>query len=266
MSDINVSAVLTPTAGRSARRAPVQARTRLVAAVVLAFGFAAVTQAALVPLMLGLALALALGLGVAQPDGRRAPLAALAARLARGLRLPLVLALAALLTLPFLSGSTVIWQAGPLALRAEGLAAGALLAGRLVAIVTVALALLGPVAPMQLVAGMRGLGLPALMADLAALTLRYLDDLRAELARMRLARRLRGGREGWRALGAEGMILAAVLIRSHRRAERIWAAMRLRGHGAASVPPLPAPTGRDRAAMAAAVAVAVAVVVLDRLA
>jgi len=71
------------------------------------------------------------------------------------------------------------------------------------------------------------------MADMTLLTLRYLADARAELARAELARQLRAGPVGWRALPDRAMILATSLIRAQDRAERVWAAMRLRGHGAA---------------------------------
>lgn len=232
---------------------PADARTRLVMAVVLAFGFAAVRDVALLPLLGLLALALALAAGGL-------------AGLLRRLRGAALLALAFVLVLPAIAGQTVLVQAGPLALHAEGLEAGLLIGGRLLAIVAVTLALLGPVPPLQLAAALRGLGVPGLMADLALLTLRYLDELRAELSRARLARTLRGGRGGWRDLPDTGLMLAAVLIRSQRRAERLWAAMRLRGHGAAIAAPPTAPAWHELAAMALALAVALAVVALDRLA
>lgn len=230
---------------------PLSPRARLVIALLLAFGIAALQGVRLLPAVLALAM---LAVLLAPERGE----------ILRRLRPPAVLALAFLLLLPVLSGSTPLVQAGPLVLTVEGLQAGLLVAGRLLAIVALVLTLLTPVAPVQLVAGLRGLGLPALMADLALLTLRYLDELGAELGRARLARQLRGGRARLRDLPDHGLLLATALIRAQVRADRLWAAMRLRGHGAGLAAPLPPLPGRDLAAIAAAAALALALVVTDR--
>ena len=191
-------------------------RARIVASLVLAFALSGVTSAAMLPVLL--------------------LIAALALWQARGpwrwLRAPLGLALAFVLGLGLASGTTVLLPLGPLALHAEGVQAGAMIAARMLAIVALVRALLGRLSPQALADGLRGLYLPPVMADMTLLTLRYLDDARAELARAELARRLRGGPVGWRGLPDRAMILAASLIRAQDRAERVWAAMRLRGHGA----------------------------------
>ncbi|TVQ84763.1 MAG: cobalt ECF transporter T component CbiQ [Chromatiaceae bacterium] len=232
---------------------PGDPRARLAMALILAFGFAAVGQVGTVPALLALALILALVAG--QP-----------ARLLRGLRGPLVLAAAFVLILPLVSGATVLWQAGPLRLRAEGLEAGLLIAGRLLAIVTVTLTLLATLPAHRLAAALRGLGSPALLADLLLLTLRYLDEVRGEILRARLARRLRGGGAGWRDLPGHGAMLALALIRSQRRAENIWAAMRLRGHAAGLAVPPPPLGASDRAGIAVAAGLAGLLLLMDRVA
>ena len=217
-------------------------------ALVLAFGVAAVRDLAIVPVLL--ALACGVVWATATPVLRR-------------LRGPAVLAAGIALGLALTAGETVLWRAGPLALRAEGLAAGALVAGRLLAIVAMTLALLAPLTPQEPATGLRRLGLPAAMADLALLTLRYVDELQAELGRARLARALRGGVGGWRALPDHGLILAAALIRAEARAERLWAAMRLRGHGAQALDALPLGMG-GWARIGLAVLAALTLVALDR--
>ena len=227
-------------------------RARLVAALLLAFGIAAVQGGAVLPLVAALAGGVVLALG----QGRR---------VVRGLRAPALLAMALLLVLPFAAGGTVLAQIGPLVLRQEGLQAAVLMATRLLSIVALTLALLAPLSPAQLVAGLRGLGLPGLITDLALLTARYLEETRAELARAQLARRLRGGRPGWRAVPDQAALLACALIRAQTRAERLWAAMRLRGHGAAQMVPAAALTTRDRVAMTGAAGAALALVLLDRM-
>lgn len=223
-------------------------RARLVMALMLAFAFAAVGNALLLPVLGAVALAVLARSGMG------------ARQVAVRLRAAGVLALGIVLVLPLMAGTQVLFQLGPLRWHAEGLAAGLLIAARLLAIVTVTLALLAPLPPYQLVAGARALGGPALMADLALLTLRYVDELRAELSRALLARRLRGGR----GLPDYGVILAAVLIRSHRRAENLWAAMRLRGYGAGGAPVLPPFGARDIRGIGLAAATGIALVLADR--
>ena len=220
-------------------------------ALILAFGFAAINRLAVLPLLFAVAFVLVLASG--QP-----------ARVARSLRAPLVLACAFALILPLVAGESVLWQAGPLRIRAEGLQSGLLIGGRLLAIVAVTLALLSTLPPHHLAAGLRGLRVPALVADLLLLTLRYLDELRGEFVRAGIARRLRGGRSGWRDLPALGATLAAALIRSQRRAETVWAAMRLRGHASGLTAPLPPLAGRDWAAIGVVTLLAALVLAADR--
>lgn len=226
-------------------------RARLVVALALAFGIAAVKGLAVLPLVMALAGGVALMLG----QGRL---------VLRRLRGPAILALGLVLVLPLISGESVLAQLGPFALRLEGAQAAALMAVRLLSIVALTLALLAPLSPFQLVGALRGLGVPALMADLAFLTLRYVDEVTAELRRAHLARKLRGGRSGWRALPDHAAVLAAGLIRAQARAERLWAAMRLRGYGTGLALPVAPLQARDWAAMTGAMIVALGVIWLDR--
>lgn len=217
----------------------------------LAFGIASVNGMTVLPLVALLAAGVALASGQAGTVLRR-------------IRGPALLALALVLVLPLVSGQTVLAQLGPVSLRQEGAQAAALIGVRLLSIVALTLALLMPLSPFQLVGGLRGLGVPSLMADLAMLTLRYLEEVTAELRRARLARRLRGGRAHWRALPDHAFLLAGGLIRAQVRAERLWAAMRLRGYGAGLAAPAAPMRHRDRAGMAGAVLVALGIVWLDR--
>lgn len=226
-------------------------RARLVVVLFLAFGIASVQGLAVLPWVMGLALGVVLVCGHWRLVLRR-------------MRGPALLALGLVLVLPLISGETVLARLGPLALRLEGVQAAALIAGRLLSIVALTLALLAPLSPLHLVAGLRGLRLPALMTDLALLTLRYLDEVRSDLRRAHLARQLRGGRRGWQALPDHARLLATSLIRAQARSERVWAAMRLRGYGtglALTIAPLRA---RDRAAITGAAILACGVIWLDR--
>lgn len=221
-------------------------RARILASLVLAFAVSAVDSVAMLPVLASLAGA-ALWLG-------RAPW--------RRFRAPVALALAFVLGLGLSLGDSTVLRLGPVPLYAEGLQAGAMIAVRMLTIVALVWALLGRLSPLQLAQGLHGLYLPALMTDMTMLTLRYLTEVRAELARAELARRLRAGPIGWRALPDRGLILAASLIRAQDRAERLWAAMRLRGHGA-SQPVAPIGMG-ELAALALTVACAAALIWLDR--
>lgn len=224
-------------------RLPGDMRLRLLATLVLAFSCALVTTPLLVPAMAGLAIAIAWAAGM---SGRA---------MLRALRLPGLLVLGFVLLLPFAAGETVAWRAGPLALYAEGLTAAILIAGRALSIMLLVAALLGRVPLPDLIAGMRALGLPALMADIALMMHRYLAEMRGQFAAMLLAMRLRG--QPWRLrlalLRGLGWTLAALLLRAHERAERIWTAMRLRGHGVVAPAAMAAP---DRADIARAVLLA----------
>ncbi len=219
-------------AGHRAARAlllPRDVRLRLLAALILAFSIALVTSPLLVPLIAALAIAVARAAGMDRPS------------MCRLLRLPGLLVLALVSLLPFVSGETVLGRLGPLALHSEGLATALLIAGRALGIVLVTVALLGRVPLAELIAGLRGLGLPPLMADIALMMYRYGAEIRRDLDAMRLAMRLRG--QPWRLrfglLQGLGWTLAALLLRSHERAERIWTAMRLRGYGAMGPAPMP---------------------------
>ncbi|PZX45672.1 cobalt/nickel transport system permease protein [Roseinatronobacter thiooxidans] len=231
---------------------PVSARARLVAAFVLAFGFAAVQTLDTLLALGAIAAVAVLAAGLSWRE------------LAR-LRGAVVLACGFMVVLPMIAGETVFARIGPLTLYLEGAQAGALIAARLLAIVALTLALLSPVPVLQLVAAMRALGVPALMADLALLTLRYMDEVAAQLARARLARRLRGGRSGWRALPEHALLLATSLIRAQARSEQLWAAMRLRGYSSGLAAPAPPLLARDWGFMAGALVLALFVLWLDRL-
>ncbi len=231
--------------------ASLSARARLVMAFILAFGIAALQNLVALPI----AVALAIGALVCAPE-RRAVL--------YRLRPAALLALMFLIVLPFITSGETLVQSGPLRITKEGAHASMLIAGRMMVIVTLVMVLLAPVSAFRLVGALRALGLPALIADLAMLTLRYLDEVTAELQRARVARALRGGATGLRGLPDHALLLATSLIRAQIRAERLWAAMRLRGYGMRHGT-LPTPLAmRDWTAIAGTGAVALALVALDR--
>ena len=149
------------------------------------------------------------------------------------LRYPGLFLLGMVIALPLLSGSTVLWQWGPLAIRQEGLMAMGLIAGRFLSIVTIGMVLLGTTPLLTLVDTLSSLGLPPLLAEMALLAYRYLFDIAEQLDHLRQAMRLRGFQPGgnpksWQQLSA---VTGTLLVRSYEQSERVYKAMRLRGYG-----------------------------------
>lgn len=240
------------------RRGPIaDLRLRILALLALAFGFSTLATPPALAAMLAVTLALAGAFGVT-------PRA-----LVRALRLPALIVGALVLLLPFASGERVLLALGPLDLRAEGLAAAVTVALRFLCIFSATVALIGSVPAHRLVAALGALGLPAIMADMAMLTLRHLEDFRRDLTRMRVAMRLRGATvlrsDRFRSFG---WALASLMLRSHDRSERVYRAMILRGHGAAAAAPpdVAPPSPADRLAFAGLLVGAGLLVALDRLA
>lgn len=112
--------------------------------------------------------------------------------LVQRLRYPGFFLLGIVLLLPFVSGETILWDWGPLALRREGCLAVLLISGRFLAIFTLGLILLATTPFLALIKAMRSLGLPKTLADMTLLAYRYLYEIAETLSRMRMALQLRG--------------------------------------------------------------------------
>jgi len=159
--------------------------------------------------------------------------------LLRRLRYPSFFLLAIVLTLPFLSGQTVIMSIGPLDLRQEGLLAVLLIATRFLSILTIGLVLFGTTPFLTNLKAVRALGLPGIMADMALLAFRYLQEIGQDLRRMQTSMRLRGFRK--RRFSIHGLRIFAwlsgsILVHSYDRSEWVYKAMVLRGYGHAPHP------------------------------
>ncbi|WP_322895822.1 MULTISPECIES: cobalt ECF transporter T component CbiQ [unclassified Yoonia] len=231
-------------------------RLRIVAVMVLAFTFSALHGAIALALMVALTLTL-IWLSAIPP-----------ARLLRALRLPGLVVAGLVIMLPFTSGDTILATLGPLTLRAEGLAAASGIALRFLSIFALIITFLSPLPLPHLINALRGLRLPALLIDMALLTLRHMTDIRHDLSRMQTAMRLRGGQARWFGqLRQTGWILASLLLRSHARSERVYHAMILRGHGApgAALPEAPAIPRADKIALTAIFALAAGLLAVEHL-
>ncbi|NCJ05255.1 cobalt ECF transporter T component CbiQ [Synechococcales cyanobacterium C] len=208
-------------------------RCKLIGLLALIFAFAFVESWFLIPVILGISAGLM--------SLSRLPLRFFLRRL----RYPGLFLLVVVMALPWLSGTTVLWQWGTLTLRQEGLVATGLIASRFVSILCLGLVLFGTTPFLTLIRTLRSLRLSPVLTDIALLTYRYLFDVSTMLAQMQQAMRLRGfqlrcpkgglrpsrrfpSRQDCQQLAA---LMGTLLIRSYEQSERTYQAMRLRGHG-----------------------------------
>ncbi len=198
-------------------------RSKLLSLLTLMFAIAMVRHLVLLPWVFGVVIALYIA--------SQLPLT----YLCRRLPYPGLFIVAMVGLLPWISGTTVIWQWSMLTLRLEGLQTAALIAGRFLAILTTGFVLLGTTPFLTLLHTMRSLGFPSLLTDMTLLTYRYLFDMASQLATMRQAMKLRGYGSSRQAMQRQWGWLAALfgslLLRSYEQSQRVYKAMRLRGYG-----------------------------------
>ncbi|WP_082911055.1 cobalt ECF transporter T component CbiQ [Magnetospirillum moscoviense] len=194
-------------------------RTRLVAAGL--FALMVVSRDQIWPLVLAVGLALA---------------AALLARLRVLPTLRRMLAMdgfmvAAVALLPFTVPGDPAFSAFGLTGSGEGLHQAALILLKANAVVLMLLALVGSMNTIALGHALARLGLPCKLVQLFLFTVRYLDLLHREYARLRTAMKARAftmgtNRHTWQSVG---YLFGMLMVRSLERSDRILAAMRLRG-------------------------------------
>ncbi|MEJ2734860.1 MAG: cobalt ECF transporter T component CbiQ [Anaerolineae bacterium] len=197
-------------------------RVKLVGLMALIFAFSFVRQLPLLPAMLLVTAALY--------AASHLPLSYLLTRL----RYPGSFLLIMAVVLPFLSGSTVLFQIGPLALRLEGSLELLRILVKFVCILTIGLVLFGSGPFLSAIKAMRALGLPPILADMTLLAYRYLFEIGGDLSRMQTAMRLRGFKAHYlsgRGLAVLASLAGSILVRSYERSDRVYHAMMLRGYG-----------------------------------
>ena len=233
-----------------------EARSRLVGLLALIFAFSFVQQMVLLPMMGAVTAVLFLI--------SRLPITFWFNRL----RYPGVFLLVVAVLLPFFSGTTVLWQMGPLALRQEGLLAFLLIFVKFVCILTVSLVLFGAAPFLTSIKALRALRVPPILADMLLLTYRYIFELGHDLQTMERAMRLRGfqaGRLSGRGARALAALAGTLLVRSYEQSERVYQAMVLRGYGQPVARPADefVTTGRDWAALTAVLLLALGFVTAE---
>jgi cobalt/nickel transport system permease protein len=141
------------------------------------------------------------------------------------------LMLLVLASLPFAVPGEPLMHWGGLVASREGLLQALAIAAKANAILLMLMALVGSIPTVTLGHALQRLHVPATLAHLLLFTVRYLDVLGAEYARLRRAMtarafRPRTDRHTWRSLG---WLVGMLLVRSFERAERVLAAMKCRG-------------------------------------
>ena len=150
------------------------------------------------------------------------------------LRYPSWFILAVIILLPFVSGSTPIFEWGYLTIKAEGCWQALLVSVRFFCILTVSLILFGTAPFLNSIKAMRSLGLPSAIVDMTLLSYRYLEELGEMLTTMQRAMKLRGFKPknmSRRNLKIFAQLTGSILVRSYERSLRIYQAMILRGYG-----------------------------------
>lgn len=135
-------------------------------------------------------------------------------------------------TLPFLlTGPGPAWDWGPVHVSAYGVGAALLLVAKALALLTLMLVLLATAPLDATFKAAHALRVPGLLVHLAMLTYRYLFVVADELARLRVALRVRGyrNRACRHSYHTVGSVAGTLLVRSYERAERVGQAMRCRG-------------------------------------
>jgi cobalt/nickel transport system permease protein len=135
-------------------------------------------------------------------------------------------------SLPFLlSGPGRVWECGPLRVSEYGLAAAVVLTAEALALVTLMLVLLATAPLDATLKAAHALRVPGLVVQLVMLSYRYVFVVADELARLRVALRVRGyrNRVSRHSYHTVGSVAGTLLVRSADRAERVGQAMRCRG-------------------------------------
>ncbi len=164
--------------------------------------------------------------------------------------------------LPISAPGLPCFHVGPLALSWAGLSLAGLIALKANAILLVLTALLSTIEPVRLGHALQWLHCPEKLTQLFLFTVRYLDVLHSEYARLTSAMRVRGftPRLDAHTLRTYAYLAAMILVRAFDRSERIHAAMKCRGFRGRYPAPVPEALTRMDAAFAFAAGLVTALI------
>jgi cobalt/nickel transport system permease protein len=136
------------------------------------------------------------------------------------------------LPLPLLLGEDgPAWQVGPVRFSQRGVGVALLLSAKAVTVVALMLVLLATAPLDSTLKAAHSLRVPSLLIQLSLLSYRYVFLAADELARLRVALRVRGyrNRADRHSYRTVGHVAGTLLVRSFERSERVGQAMRCRG-------------------------------------
>jgi cobalt/nickel transport system permease protein len=197
-------------------------RLKIVGLLLLAFTFSFITNLLVLPVMLTVTLTAVVCSGYSLRN------------LLHRLRYPSLIILCLVLLLPVISGVTALVEVGGLTVTTEGVTAALLVGTRFFCIITLAAVFLGTTPMLVNIRAIQALGLPYIMADMTLLVIRYLEVMRSDLQRMRIAMKLRGHAErvfSWKNMQTMAWLTGSLILRSYERSQYVYRAMRLRGYG-----------------------------------
>ncbi|WP_293577103.1 cobalt ECF transporter T component CbiQ [Phaeobacter sp.] len=136
-----------------------------------------------------------------------------------------------LVLLPFTMPGTPIFSLWGLQASWEGVLRAVEIGLTANAVILAVMTLVGSMEPVTLGHALFSLKVPASLVHLLMFTIRYIDVLREEYQRLRIAMKLRGFRPGtnWHTYRSFGYLVGMMLVRAIERSERILAAMKCRG-------------------------------------
>ena len=134
-------------------------------------------------------------------------------------------------TVPPADPNQILVRIGPLTASSDGLHQALIILLKTNIVVLILAALIGRLDPNAFGLALAALRLPTKLVTLLLLTVRYLDVLQQEHARLRRAMKARGfrARANRHGLRSIGYLVGMLLVRSFDRSERVLAAMRCRG-------------------------------------
>jgi cobalt/nickel transport system permease protein len=137
-----------------------------------------------------------------------------------------------LILVPFVHSDTgPAWHLGSVQLSVAGARLACLIALKTLTLVMLLLVLLTTSPLTETLKAAQALRVPGVLVQVSALTYRYVFVLNAELARLRLALRVRGYRNrlALHSYRTAGHVAGTLLVRGYERGERVGQAMRCRG-------------------------------------
>ena len=150
------------------------------------------------------------------------------------LKFPSLIIMALVLTLPFISGETILMDLGVITLKQEGLVSSMIIAARFLCIISTALIVFNTSPLLDCIKAMRAMKLPWILADMIFLVFRYLQVIGDDYKRMRTSMQARGfdgNRFSLQTLRTIAWLSGGLLVRSFERSDWIYRSMRIRGYG-----------------------------------